>query len=198
VEADNGIIEDLCEMGGMQAESFGWTRVGFLIAFLFFASDQALSQEIWQRLRLADGRFSIEMPDNAEHIAEQKPVANTTYISHRYVAKSGDLTFIVFSGVYPESVDFSNTRKILEAGVAAVARKSAIKNLSWIKIQGFEASDMTSVREQRIESRSIALFAGYAGIQATVAGPLGSSVSAEAKRFLDSLKIDAGSSGGAR
>jgi hypothetical protein len=180
-------------MRKMLAERFRWTRVGFLISFLLLVSGPALSQETWQRLRLADGRFSIEMPDNAEHIAEQKPVANTTYISHRHVAKSGDLTFIVFSGVYPDSIDFSNTRKNLEYAIAAVAKKSKIQSRFWRKIQGFDALEFTSIRDQKIESRSIALFAGHARISATVAGPVGSTSFPEAERFLNSIRVETSS-----
>jgi hypothetical protein len=170
-----------------------WTQATSFLFLYFAASSPALSQESWYKLHTPDDRFSIEMPSQPEHVEEQRTVASGTYTQHRYVSRLGRMTFVVFTGVFPDATDISDTRSYLEKTVAILVSNDKYKfeDVSWRKIQNLDALEFTAIREKVTQARSISLFAGYGNIAATFSGPLGSATSPEAKRFIESLRVEA-------
>jgi hypothetical protein len=163
---------------------------------LLLAGGVAFAQAQWSRIVVQPGKFSVEMPPSQryEQRYEQKPMqaaGGGRYTMHQYVVERGGRAFVVQGATYPWSVDVSNPRVNLQAGLDSAAREldgSAWAEVKWLDLQGLVAFDAVG-RKGDVVFRSYSAMSGSDFVTLTYAGPVGTERAPEVERFVSSLKL---------
>lgn len=161
-----------------------------LAAFLLAGASVAQAQ--WQTVSNAERSFFADMPGVPKHSAQKaKTGSGDDYTRDTYLVEAGEEAFVVQTAVFPASVDTSNPRGNLQAGLDNAVKNmdgKAWKSVNWTTVQGLLAADVVGARNGHA-IRSFSLMDGRRIVALTYAGPPGSANSSNATRFVKSLRI---------
>lgn len=165
---------------------------------------EAAAQEEWQTVTSADGSFTVEMPPGKVWYfrEEGKTGKGTPYVLHQYLLDQGEgqVTFIAQGGAYPNDVDVSNPKSILEANIKKSAEGpqgvdgGKWSSVKWGAQQGAVTVEAVGAKGET-DKRSFSALKGRNFFDLDYWGPRGTATSADANRFFASLKIAGGTQG---
>jgi hypothetical protein len=151
-----------------------------------------VAQTQWQSVSNPERSFFAEMPGAPRHAAQNaKTGSGDSYKMDQYLVEAGEQAFVVQTAVYPASVDTSNPRGNLQAGLDNAMKNmdgKAWTSVKWTTIQGLVAVEAVGARGGHA-IRMLSLMDGPRIVALTYAGPPGSASSSEATRFLSSLRL---------
>ena len=150
-------------------------------------------QNAWQRVAGPDGTFTAEMPAAPKYSAIPQTVngSGAAYTLHEYLLAAGASEFLIHTAIYPPSVDTSNPRATMQAGL-----DNTVKNLdngkwisvTWTKHQGLTAVEAIGLMKGQ-EVRTYTVMRGQQIFVLIYIGPDGTARSADTNRFIASLNI---------
>jgi hypothetical protein len=147
----------------------------------------------WQTLTGAERSFSVELPAAPAYSAsELRTGAGAPYTLHQYVVDAGNLAYVVQATTYPPEVNLASPRANLQGGLDNAAKSlegGRWASVDWLSYQGQLAVSAIGVRGSNA-IRSFSVLKGRQLVTLTFAGPPGSARSADADRFIGSLKLD--------
>lgn len=148
--------------------------------------------QAWHKLSGPQQSFSAEMPAAPNYTAkEMRSAAGSVYTMHQYLLEHGDVAYVAQTAVYPPDVNVSNHRTNLQGGLDNAAKNMAggkWASVGWGTYQGLTSVDAIGERANHA-IRSFSVMKGRQIITLTYAGPAGSARSADADRFISSLRI---------
>lgn len=148
--------------------------------------------QAWHKLSGPQQSFSAEMPAAPNYTAkEMRSAAGSVYTMHQYLLEHGDAAYVAQTAVYPPDVNVSNHRTNLQGGLDNAAKNMAggkWASVGWGTYQGLTSVDAIGERANHA-IRSFSVMKGRQIITLTYAGPAGSARSADADRFISSLRI---------
>ncbi len=145
----------------------------------------------WYRVQVEDNAFTVEMPGIPDHRAlADKSARGTPFTLHSYSLETGGYSYVVQTALYPEDVDVTQPRRILQA--ALEARATGIQGRKWAKvdwrdIQGAAAVESIGVLAGGNSLRQLMLLKERRFVSLAFLGAIVSSV--EAGRFFNSLRM---------
>jgi hypothetical protein len=171
----------------------GWLGVLFGVAMLASAGGaRAQSRGDWHTMTGPEKSFTAELPAAPKYTAtKMKTGTGTAYTMHQYMVEVGDIAYVVQTASYPGDVDISKPRDNLQGGLDNAAKNmdgGKWLGVDWSAKQGSTAYDAVGVR-QGLAVRSYSAMQGRRIVTLTYAGPAGSARSADADRFIGSLRI---------
>lgn len=153
------------------------------------ASEQTAS---WHTMTGPDRSFTADLPAAPKYTtAELQTGAGSNYTMHQYLLEQGPVAYVVQTAIYPEDVRVTNPRANLQGGLDNAARNmegGKWASIGWLTHQGLAAVDAVGARDGHA-IRSYSVMKGRQVLTLTYAGPAGSARSAEANRFIASLRI---------
>jgi hypothetical protein len=148
--------------------------------------------QAWHKLSGPQQSFSAEMPAAPNYTAkEMRSAAGSVYTMHQYLLEHGDVAYVAQTAVYPADVNVSNHRTNLQGGLDNAAKNMASgkwTSVGWGTHQGLTSVEAIGERANHA-IRSFSVMKGRQIITLTYAGPAGSARSADADRFIASLRI---------
>ena len=167
--------------------------VAFLVAPASLRGSGLRAEDAWQTVTGSQKSFTVELPAAPDHTtSELQTGAGAAYTMHQYVVNRGDLAYVVWSATYPAEVNVATPRANLQGGLDNAAKGmegGRWASIDWLTHQGHVAVDAVGVRSGRA-IRSFLVLKGRQIVSLTYAGPIGSAQSADAVRFIGSLKLD--------
>lgn len=152
----------------------------------------SVAQAQWQTMSNAGRNFFADMPGVPKHSARQaKTGSGDNYTTDTYLVEAGEEAFVVQTAVFPASVDTSNPRGNLQAGLDNAMKGmdgKAWSSVQWTTVQGMVAVDVVGARNGHA-IRTLSLMDGPRIVALTYAGPPGSATSSNATRFVKSLRL---------
>jgi hypothetical protein len=146
----------------------------------------------WHTVAGSDRGFAADMPAEPKYTAVQmRTAAGSAYAMHQYLLEQGDVAYVVQTATYPEDINVSNPRLNLQGGLDNAAKKmegGKWVSVDWLTHQGLLASDAIGSRIGNAV-RSFSVLKGRQIFTLTYAGPLGTERSADANRFIGSLRV---------
>jgi len=150
------------------------------------------AQAQWQTVSNAARSLFADMPGAPKHSAHKaKTGSGDEYATDTYLVEAGEEAFVVQTAVFPPSVDTSNPRGNLQAGLDNAMKGmdgKAWQSVNWTTVQGLLAVDVVGARNGHA-IRTVSLMDGARIVALTYAGPPGSASSSNARRFVKSLRI---------
>jgi hypothetical protein len=151
------------------------------------------AEDAWQTMTGSEKSFTVELPAAPEYTtAELHTGAGAPYTMHQYVVNRGELAYVVWSATYPTEVNVATPRANLQGGLDNAAKGmegGRWGSIDWVTHQGHVAVDAVGVRGGKA-IRSFLVLKGRQIVSLTYAGPIGSTQSPDAARFIGSLKLD--------
>lgn len=149
--------------------------------------------ESWQTLTGPDRSFSVAIPAAAAHTDKTMSVAGSgeTYNMSQDIAELGEAAYVINSAAYPGSVQVSDPRVNLQAGLDNAARGlngGRWEEVNWKTVQGCTAVEAVGSNGE-YAVRNVSLMKGNRIIALTYAGPLGTERSKDANYFFESLRV---------
>ena len=164
-----------------------------IVAVAALAGSGLRAEDAWQTMTSSEKSFTVELPAAPDYTtAELRTGAGAPYTMHQYVVNRGDLAYLVWSATYPAEVNVARPRDNLQGGLDNAAKGmegGRWANIDWLTHQGHVAVDAVGVRRGKAV-RSFLVLKGRQIVTLTYAGPIGSAQSADAVRFIGSLKLD--------
>jgi hypothetical protein len=181
----------------MRVRARGFLALLFAFAALAggaWAQGQGQGQGAWHRMTGPDRGFTAELPTAPKYTAtKMKTGSGAAYTMHQYVAEVDDVGYVVQTATYPGDADVSKPRAVLEAGLDNAARNmdgGAWASIDWPEQRpGLTAYDAVGARKG-LAVRSYSVIRGRQVVTLTYAGPSGSARSADADRFIGSLRVE--------
>lgn len=171
-------------------------RSGVVAAFSMIAvafTSSALGQDAWRAMTgSADRGFTAEMPAAPKYTAvPMKTKSGSAYTMHQYQLDQGAVAYVAQTAIYPQDVSIVNPQANLKGGLDNSAKNmdgGKWANINWVKHQGLTAVDAVGVRGGHA-IRSYSVMKGRQIFTLTYAGPTGTARSANAQRFISSLRF---------
>lgn len=158
----------------------------------FGLAGPSVAQAQWQTMSNAGRNFFADMPGVPKHsVSKGKTGAGDVYTMDVYLLEAGNEAFVAQTAVYPASVDTSNPRVNLQAGLDNAMRNmdgKAWTSVDWTTVQGVLAVEAVGARGGHA-IRMFSLLDGPRIVALTYAGPPGSASSSNATRFVKSLRL---------
>lgn len=160
-------------------------------------SGEAPGQDEWQTLTSPDGSFTIEMPPGKVFYFqdELKTAKGTPFTSHQYLVDlgNGQVTFIAQGGTYPNDLDVSQPKSILEAKINRGAEgpqgvDGGWSSVKWGAQQGAVTVEALGAKGET-DKRSFSALKERNFYDLDYWGPRGTATSPDVDRFFASLKI---------
>jgi hypothetical protein len=161
--------------------------------FLNAQATAVQGQAQWQKVTGPDGTFTAEMPAAPKYSAIPQTVngSGAAYTLHEYLLAAGAREFLIHTAIYPPSVDTSNPRATMQAGL-----DNTVKNLdngkwisvTWTKHQGLTAVEAIGLMKGQ-EVRTYTAMRGQQIFVLIHIGPDGTARSDDTNRFIASLNI---------
>jgi hypothetical protein len=158
---------------------------------------EALGQNEWQTVTSPDGSFTVEMPPGKVFYFrdELKTAKGTPFTSHQYLVDLGDgqVTFIAQGGAYPNDLDVSHPKSILEAKINRGAEgpqgvDGGWSNVKWGAQQGAITVEALGAKGET-DKRSFSALKERSFYDLDYWGPRGTATSPDVDRFFASLRI---------
>jgi hypothetical protein len=171
-------------------------RLRVLAAFLALTvallGQGAWAQGGWHTMTGPEKSFTADLPAAPKYTATKMQTGTgATYTMHQYMVEVGDIAYVVQTAIYPPDVDISKPRANLQGGLDNAARNmdgGKWASVDWPAREGLTAYDAAGVRKG-LAVRSFSAMKGRRIVTLTNAGPAGSARSADANRFIASLRI---------
>lgn len=172
-------------------------RPGVVAAFSTIAvifTSSAFGQDAWRAMTgTADRGFTAEMPAAPKYTAvSMKTKSGSAYTMHQYQLDQGTVAYVAQTAIYPQDVSVANPQVNLQGGLDNAAKDmegGKWANINWVKHQGgLTAVDAIGVRGGHA-IRSYSVMKGRQIFALTYAGPPGTARSANAQRFIGSLRF---------
>jgi hypothetical protein len=158
----------------------------------FGLTGESVAQAQWQTVSNAERSFFAEMPAAPKHSSNKaKTGSGDDYVTDTYLVETGEEAFVVQTAVFPASVDTSDPRGNLQAGLDNAMKGmdgKTWKSVNWTSVQGLLAVDVVGMRNGHA-IRTLSLMEGKRIVALTYAGPPGSANSGNATRFVKSLRL---------
>jgi hypothetical protein len=146
----------------------------------------------WHAVTGPEQSFTAEMPAAPVYSTrEVRTAAGSRYTLHQYLLEHGKAAYVAHTAVYPEEVTVRNPRANLQGGLDEAAKSmdgGKWASIDWTTRQRLMAVDAVGVRGDHAV-RSLSVMKGRQIFTLSYLGPPGSARSAEAERFLGSLRI---------
>src|SRR5512145_2240950 len=112
---------------------------------VFGRAEQARAETQWQTVSNAESSFFPDMPGAPGHSARTaKTGSGDDYTMDQYLVEMDQEAFVVQTAVYPVSVDTSDPRSNLQAGLDNAMKNldgKAWSSVNWTAVQGVLAVD---------------------------------------------------------
>jgi hypothetical protein len=167
--------------------------IALMVALAALTASGSRAEGAWQTVSGSEMNFTVELPAAPNHSTRELHTgAGAAYTMHQYVVHRRDLAYVVWSATYPDEVNVATPRANLQGGLDNAAKGmegGTWASIDWLTHQGHVAVDAVGVRSGKA-IRSFLVLKGRQIVSLTYAGPIGSSQSADAVRFIGSLKLD--------
>jgi hypothetical protein len=145
----------------------------------------------WYAVRVVDDAFTVEMPGVPDHrLVNDATARGTPFVLHSYSLELGGNSYLAQTALYPETVDTSQPRRILQAALDGRAQQLAGRKWAksdWREIDGGASVESFGTVANGSQLRQLSLLKyrrfvslAFLGANATVA---------DADRFFKSLKM---------
>jgi hypothetical protein len=145
----------------------------------------------WYQVQVEDNAFTVEMPGIPDHrIVNDKSTRGTAFTLHSYSLETGGYSYAIQTALYPEDVDITQPRRILQAALDQRARQLVGRKWAkadWREVQGANAVESSGALAGGNALRQLALLKERRFVSLAFLGAIVSSV--EAERFFKSLKL---------
>jgi hypothetical protein len=164
-----------------------------LLAVTGTAQAQKKQIETWYGVRVEDNAFTVEMPGIPDHrIVNDASARGTAFQLHSYSLEAGGYSYVAQTALYPEDVDVTQPRTILQAALDGrsqqlVGRKW--KSADWREIGGAAAVESTGALVGGNVLRQLNLLKERRFVSLAFLGSAAGATGAEAERFFKSLKL---------
>ena len=145
----------------------------------------------WYAVRVADDAFTVEMPGIPDHrVVNDATARGTPFALHSYSLELGGNSYLAQTALYPEDVDTSQPRRMLQA--ALDARAAQLTGRKWAKTEWREVDGGASVESLGTlasggQLRLLSLQKYRRFVSLAFLGP--SATVPDADRFFRSLKV---------
>jgi hypothetical protein len=145
----------------------------------------------WYQVQVEDNAFSVEMPGIPDHrVLNDKSGRGTPFVLHSYSLEAGGYSYALQTALYPEDVDVSQPRRILQA--ALDGRTQSLQGRKWLRtdwrdVQGAASVESVGSLAGNNALRQLVLLKERRFISLAFLGAIVTSV--EAERFFKSLKL---------
>jgi hypothetical protein len=162
-----------------------------LVPAAVHAQGQLRIPERWYAVKVGDDAFTVEMPGIPDHkVLNDATARGTPFALHSYSLETGGNSYVAQTALFPEDIDYSQPRRLLQGMLDDRARQLAGGKWSttdWREIAGAAAVEATGALSTGNQLRQLAAvkarrFVVLAFMAANARG-------AEADRFFKSLKI---------
>ena len=145
----------------------------------------------WYRVQVEDNAFTVEMPGIPDHrIVNDRSPRGTVFTLHSYSLETGGYSYVVQTALYPEDVDVTQPRRILQAALDDRARQLAGRQwakVEWRDAQGAAAVEASGPLAAGNALRQLVMLKQHRFVLLAFLGSIVSSV--EAERFFRSVKL---------
>ena len=145
----------------------------------------------WYVVKVEDDAFTVEMPGIPDHrIVNDKSARGTPFALHSYSLETGGYSYVAQTALYPQDVDVSQPRRILQAALDGRAQPLASRkwgNVQWREIDGAAAVESSGALKGGSMLRQLLVLKERRFVSLAFLGA--SATTMEADRFTKSLKI---------
>ncbi len=161
-------------------------------AALFALAGAASAQEAWHTVTGPEKSFTADLPAEPKYTTAQSSTpAGVAYTMHQYQLEQGASAYVVQFVIYPKDVNVADQQRVLQSSLDRTAKDmdgGKWGSANFVKLQGATGVDAIGLREGS-EIRSYSVLKGRQLYTLLHIGAPGSAHSAEADRFVASLKI---------
>jgi hypothetical protein len=147
--------------------------------------------EKWYAVQVADNAFTVEMPGIPDHrMVNDVTSQGTPFVLHSYSLESGGNSYVAQTAVYPETVDISQPRRLLQAALVDRAQRLADRKWAkteWREIDGGASVESIGTLSSGSQLRQLSLLKYRRFVSLAFLGP--SATVPDANRFFSSLKV---------
>ena len=147
--------------------------------------------EKWYAVRVEDNAFTVEMPGVPDHrLVNDVTSRGTPFVLHSYSLESGGNSYVAQTALYPETVDTSQPRRLLQAVLDGRAQQLAGRKWAkteWREIDGGASVESIGTLTGGSQLRQLSLLKYRRFVSLAFLGP--SATVPEANRFFTSLKV---------
>ncbi len=145
----------------------------------------------WYIVKVEDDAFTVEMPGIPDHrIVNDKSAHGTPFALHSYSLEVGGYSYVAQTALYPQDVDVTEPRRILQSALDGRAQQLASRkwnSVQWHEIDGAAAAESTGALKGASMLRQLVLLKQRRFVSLAF---LGAAVDVmEANRFIRSLKL---------
>jgi len=147
----------------------------------------------WYGVRVEDNAFTVEMPGVPDHrIVNDVSARGTAFQLHSYSLETGGYSYVAQTALYPEDVDVTQPRTILQAALNGrvqqlVGRKW--NKVDWREIGGAAAVESLGGLADGNALRQLILLKERRFVSLAFLGNAAGATGVEAERFFKSLKL---------
>jgi hypothetical protein len=147
----------------------------------------------WYIVQVEDNAFTVEMPGIPDHrIVDDKSPRGTPFALHSYSLEAGGNSYVVQTALYPDDVDTTQPRVVLQAALDARAQRLAggkWSKVDWREMFGAGACESTGPLSAGNSLRQLVLLKQHRFVSLAIMGAAGTVKSVEAERFFKSLNL---------
>ena len=145
----------------------------------------------WYTVKVEDDAFTVEMPGVPDHrIVNDKSARGTAFALHSYSLEAGGFSYVAQTALYPEDVDTTQPRRIIQAALDGRAPQLATRKwtkVDWREIDGGASAESVGSLRAGTVLRQLVLLKGRRFVSLAILGATATGV--EAERFFKSLKL---------
>lgn len=145
----------------------------------------------WYVVKAEDDAFSVEMPGIPDHrVVNDKSARGTAFVLHSYSLEIGGYSYVAQTALYPQDVDITQPRRILQAALDGRAPQLAARkwtSVQWREIDGAAAVESAGTVKGTTTLRQLLVLKERRFVSLAFLG--GAINVMEADRFTKSLKI---------
>jgi hypothetical protein len=145
----------------------------------------------WYVVQADDNAFTVEMPGIPDHrVVDDRSARGTAFVLHSYSLEAGGYSYVAQTALYPQDVDTTQPRRILQAALDSRAQQLPSRkwgSVQWREIAGAAAVESAGTLRGGSTLRQLAVLKEHRFVSLAL---LGAAVTtAEANRFFASLKL---------
>jgi len=174
-----------------------WQRRAFLAAALAAVPPLARAQgklgtpTKWYVVKVEDNAFTVEMPGIPDHkVLNDVTARGTPFALHSYSLEAGGNSYLAQTALYPEDVDYSQPKRVLQAALDSRARQlvgGKWTTSDWSEVGGAPAVESAGALSNGSRLRQLSVLKQRRFGSLAFMGPdVGS---ADAERFFKSLTL---------
>jgi hypothetical protein len=174
-----------------------WRRRSFLAAILVAVPVLARAQgklgvpAKWYVVKVEDNAFTVEMPGIPDHkVLNDVTARGVPFALHSYSLEAGGNSYLAQTALYPEDVDYTQPRRVLQAALDTRAKQLAggrWTTSNWTEIGGAPAVESTGTLNNGSRLRQLSVLKQRRFGSLAFMGPdVGTT---DAERFFKSLKL---------